>query len=456
MTYNFWDFKDSQEQAVVTGEYSYTYQELNDDIHFQQQNFLLSEKQLILLLCRNNYYVLVTYIAALRSGHAVMMLNADINSELLLGIINKYQPTWIYGSMKHNEYIQVKECLWERINPVKSSIHPELAILMSTSGTTGSQKFVRLSYNNIQSNAEAIREYLQLTSSERALVNLPFSYSYGLSIINSHLKVGATIVLTEEGIMEKTFWNFLREKKVTSFAGVPFTYQVLQRIGFLNMDLPDLKMFTQAGGRLNEKLAYTFGKYAKEHNKKFFIMYGQTEASPRMSYIPPDNLLDKVGSIGIPIPGGTFNIDPETSELIYKGPNVMMGYAESANDLSGPDLLSGLLHTGDTAIVDSEGYYTITGRLKRFIKLFGLRINLDEVEKQLETRLLLPVACTGDDDRLIIVVERASKDVKTFVQSILEPLYKLHKSSYKVFILDSIPRMANGKINYNAIKGELK
>lgn len=446
----FWDLPHIDQQVVVTPKRSYTYRELNEAIRTRENMIQSDQKQLILLLCQNEYDLLVTYLATLRTGHAAMLVSADLDQALLHEIIYTYQPAWIYGSYSISGYEQIESSLWRKIAPTTVHIHPDLAVLLSTSGTTGSRKFVRLSYNNIQSNAEAIADYLQLKSDERGVVNLPISYSYGLSIINSHLEAGAAILLTDESVMSKSFWTFIDEQKATSFAGVPFTYQMLQRIGFLKMELPFLRSFTQAGGRLDERLVRLFGEYAKEHHKQFYVMYGQTEASPRMSYIPPEQLLEKSASIGITIPGGSFELDSETNELIYKGPNVMMGYAETLDDLGKADELHGILHTGDTAEVDQDGFYSITGRLKRFIKLFGLRINLDEVEKRLEKDTHAAVACTGNDDRLIVVVE--SESIKPAVQECLDSVYKLHKTAFRIRVVEAIPRMKNGKVDYVAIK----
>ncbi|MFJ5767801.1 AMP-binding protein [Lysinibacillus sp. NPDC093210] len=322
--------------------------------------------------------------------------------------------------------------------------------MLSTSGTTGSQKFVRLSYDNLRVNAESIIDYLQINKNERAIMNLPLSYSYGMSIVNSHLLAGASILLTDESVLEKSFWEFVKKHKATSIAGVPFTYQMLQRIGFTKMELPYLKTMTQAGGRLNEKLVKHFAEYAKEQNKRFYIMYGQTEAAPRISYIPYEKVLEKSSTIGIAIPGGKLSIDAETEELIYKGANVMMGYAENLADLANGYELNGVLYTGDTAIVDKDGYFTITGRIKRFIKLFGLRINLDDVEKKLEEELQIPLACTGSDDKLIVAIEQV--DCVEQVKEALERLYKLHKTAFKIKVIDEIPRFASGKTDYMKLK----
>lgn len=444
---HFWEFEATNDVAVRTVDDIFTYQQLEQEI--DQINFHSVKKEFVLLLCQNTINIVASYLAALRADHAVMLMSADTNTELLEKIVEQYQPNWIVGDIVFEGY-RKEELFAVRESDADVTIHPNLAILLSTSGTTGSQKFVRLSYDNVQSNAESIEKYLKLDSKERAVMNLPMSYSYGLSIMNSHLLVGASILLTDESVMSKSFWEFVREEKATSIAGVPFTYQMLQRIGFMKMELPHLKTLTQAGGRLSEKLVRAFGEYAIEHDKRFHVMYGQTEASPRISYIPPEHVLEKAGTIGIVIPGGELSIVEGTGELIYKGANVMMGYAECLADLAKGDECGGLLYTGDTAEVDEDGYFTITGRLKRFIKLFGLRINLDDVEKKLEDQFHVRLACTGNDEKLIVVVE-TTEHVEAMKTSI-EEWYKLHKSAFRIVVIEMIPRFANGKTDYRTLK----
>jgi len=434
--------------AIITSESQYTYKQLLELANAYPLNS--TRKELVLLLCDNTIQVIAAYIAVLQAGHAVMLMGTNTNKQLLDSIVATYQPKWIIGSTPFKDYIRTGN-VQERILEVSYVIHSELAVLLSTSGTTGSQKFVRLSYANIQANTESIVEYLHIHHDERAILNLPLSYSYGLSILNSHLQVGATLLLTEESVMSKLFWKFVENNQATSIAGVPFTYQMLQRIGFLKMELPYLRTLTQAGGHLDNRLVKLFGEYAEQNNKKFYVMYGQTEASPRMSYIPADQLLRKVGSIGIAIPGGHFDLAKETNELIYKGANVMLGYARTLDDLALGDVQGGILYTGDVAEVDPEGYYTITGRMKRFVKLFGLRINLDEVERKLMSMVEQPVACTGNDDKLLVVVE--SESARAGSKKCLESIYKLHHSAYKIIVVDAIPRMENGKTDYKLLGG---
>jgi acyl-CoA synthetase (AMP-forming)/AMP-acid ligase II len=447
----FWNFSSEEQKfAVITSKNSYTYKELNETIDTKRQDLSGSNKSLVLMLCKQDFDVLAMYIAALRSNHAVMLLDNDMDELLLEDIIKIYKPLWIYGSCNSKDYHMVGKLLWKRNESPNAIIHPDLAILLSTSGTTGSQKFVRLSYANIQSNAKSIVKYLKIDSSERGIANLPISYSYGLSIINSHLVAKATLLLTSESVISKSFWEFFERHEATSFGGVPYTYQMLQKIGFLKRKFSHLRYFTQAGGRLNEKLVRMFGEYALGNAQRFYVMYGQTEASPRISYIPPEKLLDKTGTIGQAIPCGILELAVETNELIYKGPNVMLGYANSLEDLSKGDEHFGILHTGDTASVDEDGFFAITGRIKRFVKLFGLRVNLDEVEKMLETQLQKTVACTGTDDRMIILVE--SENLEEQIQSLISSVYKLHHSAYHIKVVETIPRLLNGKINYSQMK----
>jgi acyl-CoA synthetase (AMP-forming)/AMP-acid ligase II len=446
---SFFHIEPSKDIAVVVKDNMYTYSDLKYIAEWY--NFLSYKKELVLILGSNTIDNIAAYLSALSSHQAVMLMSADTSQELLEHIVETYEPKWIVGEGErlYQGYSR-KKLFLVRNSETEYEIHPDLALLLNTSGTTGSRKFVRLSYGNLQSNAESIAEYLRMDSSERAVMNLPLSYSYGLSIVNSHLLVKASILLTDESVISKSFWELVNEHKPTSIPGVPFTYQMLQRIGFSKMDLPFLKTMTQAGGRLSENLVRLFAQYALDHNKRFFVMYGQTEASPRMSFVPPERILEKIGSIGIPIPNGHLSIHSETQELIYKGSNVMMGYAERIEDLAKGDEMNRVLYTGDIATVDEEGYYSIIGRKKRFLKLYGLRINLDDVEAKLEAEIHATFACTGNDDKLVVVSENDL--LVADVEALIERLYKLHKSAYKVVVIDAIPRLINGKTDYITLR----
>lgn len=460
---DFWDIENNNSDHLAIIDYQHgtlTYGHLYEKVEVMKNVLPTCErKQLGLILCKNEVYPLIAYLAALQKQDAVMLLDEKLNKTLLADILDTYKPDWIFTANPKFEFsdeYKSSEQTYYRIGmrikteTNRALIHPDLALLLSTSGTTGSVKFVRLSYKNIVANARSIADYLNITSKDRGLANLPLNYSYGLSIINSHLYTGATILLTNESVMTKGYWEFMKAEKATSFAGVPYTYQILQRIGFQKMALPNLRYFTQAGGGLNEKLVRLFGEYAKKVGKKFFVMYGQTEATARISYLPAERVLEKPASIGVAIPDGKLALDPETNELIYEGPNVMLGYATSLLDLAKGDELEGRLHTGDLAGLDEEGFYFINGRMKRFIKLFGLRLNLDDIEKQIESTLGTTVVCVGTDDKMVVAIQMDEQ--KEMIQTLIEDLYKLHRSAFKIKVVENLPRLANGKIDYEALK----
>lgn len=438
--------------AVTYGQFKYKVESFKEKLPRMRQ------KQLGVILCSNRITTMTAYVAGLQLNDALMLLDEQINDKLLKNIIVQYAPDWIFTNKAMQGYQGYRlyyendgYAIWCRVSSTDTiEIYPDLALLLSTSGTTGSSKFVRLSYHNLQSNAESIASYLKLNETERAITTLPMQYSYGLSVINSHLLSGGTLLLTDASILSKDFWIFFKENKATSLAGVPYIYQMLHRLRFDRMDLPSLRYFTQAGGRLSPNLVRYFNDVAKEKGWRFYLMYGQTEATARISYVPPERLSEKESSIGIPIPNGKLSLDAETSELIYEGPNVMLGYAHSHRDLAKGDELFGKLHTGDIAAMDEDGYFYIKGRMKRFIKLFGLRLNLDEIEKQIEQNFFIHVACVGDDDKLCVVTEEAAKidAIKLYIRD----LYKLHPSAFTVKSVPDLPRLANGKINYSELK----
>ena len=391
-----------------------------------------------------------------------------MDSELKNRLISIYKPEIIFSVDEISEnfsgydkvIINEKFSLYLSAIFQNNSPHQDLAVLLSTSGTTGSPKLVKLSYKNIQSNAESIAEYLKINESEKPITSLPMSYSFGLSVINSHLLKGASILCSNKSMVMREFWNTFNFQKCTSFSGVPYNYQMLQRLKFDKMELPTLKTMTQAGGRLSEEFVKYFYETAVSKKINFLVMYGQTEATARISYVPFEKLGDKIGSIGIAIPGGGIKIfsdgkeisfSNEQGELVYFGNNVMMGYAESRDDLLKGDELNGVLHTGDLAYKDTDGFYYITGRLKRFIKLFGLRVNLDEVEKMLENQFSCAAACYGSDDSLKILMQTHSEISEIVKKKIIE-IYKIHHSVVNVKCVDSIPVTASGKKDYQLIK----
>jgi acyl-coenzyme A synthetase/AMP-(fatty) acid ligase len=402
-----------------------------------------------------------TYLGALRSGgHVPLLLQPNISAPLLDSLIDAYAPDWILGGpgrLARVDYCQrqiLGNCsLYVRaVAPAGPSPHPDCGLLLSTSGTTGSPKLVRLSYRALAHNARAIAEYLELTPSDRAITTLPLSYSFGMSILNSHLAVGGSLALTRNSPVTRDFWSIARASEITSLSGVPSTFEMLRRMGIEKQGLRRLRMLTQAGGRLRDELLHHFAGLAEEQGWRFIVMYGQTEAAPRISYLPPDRLVDKVGSIGIPIPGGALDIDRASGELVYRGPNVMMGYALSRDDLAKPDECAGILRTGDLARRDDEGFYYLEGRLKRFVKLSGNRVNLDELEAALTRMLGAQMACTGHDDRLVVIVPGNVSVNDGQVHAVLRDIFNIFAGIVHVVRVSELPTLSNGKLDYRSLE----
>ena len=429
-------------------------------------------RSLVFLLVGNNLDSLVAYVACLNHGIVPLMLDAKIDGQLLQRFIDVYHPDFIWRPTESGYVLEPRNTqniqedgsgfLYNPCVPWFESkkLHPDLALLLTTSGSTGSPKLVRQSYANIRANTQSIVEYLKFDSSEHPITTLPMNYTYGLSIINTHLAVGATILLTEKSIMQREFWNFFTEQGATSFGGVPYTYEMLDKLMFFRRKLPSLRTMTQAGGKILPALHRKFAEYAQREGKNFVVMYGQCEATARMSYLPPERALDKIGSMGVAIPGGKFSlidvdgkeiVEPEvTGELVYEGANVTLGYAECAEDLSKGDERGGRLVTGDMAKRDAEGFYYVVGRKKRFLKIFGNRVNLDETERLIKDRFPdMDCACGGVDDKMKIFVTGGGRERE--IQDFVAEKTHLNFTAFDVVPINSIPKNASGKTLYSEL-----
>ncbi len=434
--------------------------------------------RLVFILCENTLCCLLEYLSCLKTGAVPLLLDARIAPHLLERLISVYHPGFFFvpgdlapGTRRAIEnaspVLDVRDGILLSTGQPGPELHPELALLLTTSGSTGSPKLVRLTGRNLDANAAAIVEYLGITEAERPITNLMMSYSYGMSIINTHVRAGAPLVLTGRGVLERAFWELMERERVTSLAGVPYTYQMFRRVGLMEMDLPCLRTLTQAGGRLPEDAHRAFAQWAVDTGRRFFVMYGQTEAGPRMGYLPAERALEKCGSIGIPIPGGKLclvdglgrEISPpgELGEIVYQGENVALGYAETAEDLALGDQWHGRLYTGDIARRDADGFYYIEGRKKRFIKLFGTRVNLDEAERLVAA--CLPgagAACAGRDDCLMIFLDDPSPETGRAAVDCLSQALRFPPRVFSVQVVRAIPKNEAGKTLYAALEQFLK
>ena len=341
-------------------------------------------------------------------------------------------------------------------NEKKKNFNDNLTLLISTSGSTGTSKLVRLSYDNLNSNIQSIIQFLPIREDDITITTLPMSYVYGLSIINTHLYKGACITLNNRSLVNKFFWQAMQKHKVTSFGGVPYTYTMLDKIGLENFSLNHLRYTTQAGGRLNEKILNKTIQTYKKQDIKLILMYGAAEATARMSYLPWSDVEKKLGSIGKPIPQGEFYIRDEENhkinesdkegELVYKGKNVCMGYAQNIDDLNLGDENKGILNTGDIAFRDKDGFYFLLGRKDRFIKIYGMRINLQEIEDLVLNRGAESMCLQNEENRITILVKNYDKldDLKEYISK----LTNIHPSVFTIKKIKDFPLTNNYKLSY--------
>lgn len=426
-------------------------------------------RSLVFSLCRNSIGSLAGYVSFLSARVVPLLLSENLDRQLLTYLLDTYKPDYLWLPAEQRKEFG-GEIVCEKYDYVllsyssnKKEMDENLALLLTTSGSTGSPKLVRQSYINLEENAKSIAAYLELDETERPITMLPMNYTYGLSVINSHLLNGATILMTEISYAQRGFWEFFKEEKATSIVGVPYTYEILKKLHFFQMDLPSLRYMTQAGGKLLPELHKEFAEYAENKGKRFYVMYGQTEATARMSYLPWQKSLERYGSMGIAIPNGKFHlVDVDGTriqkpyvmgELVYEGPNVTLGYAECLADLTKGDERHGVLVTGDMAEFDDEGYYYIVGRKKRFLKIFGNRVNLDECERMIQGEFeQLECACVGSDDHMrIFITDRALvDDVKHFISE----KTKLNSRAFEVKYKAEIPKNDAGKKQYQILEEE--
>jgi acyl-CoA synthetase (AMP-forming)/AMP-acid ligase II len=410
------------------------------------------------------------YLAAFDAGRAVALLDAAQDREVLLGLVGRFRPAAVLGADGEPpagyRAGDAHGPAWVREDPEGVAPHPDLAVLLPTSGSTGNPKFVRLSRAAVLANAEAIATVLGIDDAEVAPTSLPLHYSYGMSVVNSHLLRGATVVVEPTGVMGRPFWQAVDEHKITSLAGVPYHYEMLRRLKFDPAKYPTLRTLTQAGGKLRDELVVEFNEKMTAVGGRMFVMYGQTEAAPRMATVPAEALAAKVGSAGPALPGGSFAIRLEdgsettapdvVGEVLYRGPNVMMGYAETEAELALGDVTGGVLQTGDLGRLDADGYLVITGRLKRIGKVFGNRVNLDDLEQLVRTAGVPAgaVAAVPAGDKVVLWLEQGeAADVRKAVAKALAEKLRLHVSGFDVRAIDSLPLLASGKVDYRSLEG---
>ena len=419
------------------------------------------EPGVVLICCQKNAETIIAYIGALRAGMVPLLIGADFNQKVKNNYIFKYQPDYIFSQLdnSYDGYVISNPSpfggIHIRKNKEGGSINKNLALLLPTSGSTGDPKCVRISHEAINECTKSVCNYLEMNFERRNITTLPIHYSYGLSVLHNSLASRSSLIVTTQSVIEPLFWQTILNNKVTDFAGVPFTFEMLRRFKFTDEILSTLLFVTQAGGKLNKSLSdYYFDLFTKA-GVKYFTMYGQTEASPRISYLHPKYAKSKSGSVGKVIDCGKVRIK-ETGlksgegELEYAGPNVCLGYAETRKDLEKGDEFNGVLNTGDIVRIDSDGFIYIIGRRKRFLKLQGVTVNLDYVQEILCSNSVKCVVIGETDKIFILDAEKNPKKIK----AILEKEFNFAPSNYRIKAIDTIPTLSSGKINYALLDNE--
>jgi len=406
-------------------------------------------RRLVLVETANDLASLVGYLAALHGGHVALLANRS-DAAQVGALVDRFDPDVFVGPGGVQE---------QRAGS-RHRLHPELALLMATSGSTGTPRLVQLSAAALDANAAAIGTYLEITGDDRAALTLPLHYCYGLSVINSNLLAGAAVLLSETSMVDPAFWAMVRDHAVTSLHGVPYTFELLERAGFAEMDLPELRYVTQAGGRLAPDQVRRWATVGRLRGWQLYVMYGQTEATARMAYLPPDLAAAHSGAIGVAIPGGALTVEPVgdavaeagdgVGELVYRGPNVMLGYADGPADLARGRTVSAL-RTGDLGRRNSNGLIEIVGRRSRFVKPFGVRTDLDRLERLLAEHGV-EAACTGTDARIIVAARSTGDgDVAAAARTIVTQRHAFPASTLTVLTVPDLPRRPNGKLDHLAV-----
>lgn len=462
-----WDFKQFKDKIAVIDDsgVEFTYNELDKEgeILFQR----IGKRALVFCLCQNTAGMVLGYTSFINHHIVPLMLSADIDRSFLNKLINIYKPSFIWAPNNLKSEFDSLEAIYDSFGyvllkttyEIEYELYEELCLLIQTSGSTGSPKLVRLSYNNVSSNAISGKVFYRGVD-YNTILNLPMNYVYTLAILNIHLMLGCAVLPTRKSILQKEFWDFVRRNSGNEIYGVPSSYEMLMRLNLDKMDLPKIQLMTQSGGKMSYALSEKLANYAISHDTRLIVLYGQSEATAILGYLSEDMIVEKCGSIGEPLPGSEYNLIDDNGnlitksgvrgELVFKGPGVALGYAESIEDLSKADEFNGVLYTGDIASFDDDGYYYIVGRKKRFLKLYGKRVSLDEIEELIKVNYPnIDCATSGKDDEMIIFItdNKLIEEINNFISKKTNIYY----GAFRVIPIDEIPRNSSGKTLYSEL-----
>ena len=455
----------------------------------------------VAILYENSFDYVIAYFAVLKVGAIEVSINADTTVETLIHVLNNSGAKIIVTNKKYSRYLipalrkttELKEIIidqddlseykdFKHINQINlkeiynngKTNHPEvrsididIASIAYTAGSTGEPKGVMLSHLNVVSNTRSVVQYLALTDRDRIMAILPFFYIYGKSLLLTHFYVGGSVVLDNRFTFPQVVLETMVKTKVTGFAGVPSTFLILlNRSKVRDFKFESLRYVTQAGGSMapsiQKKVAQVFAP------AKLFIMYGTTEAAPRLSYLDPEHLPEKWGSIGKAIPNvELFVVDQNgremlpyiTGEIAARGSNIMAGYWNDPIETA-KVLKNNLYYTGDLGVVDEDGYFYVVGRSKHIIKVGGFRVSAKEVEEALlEVEAIHEAAVIGVSDEILgeaikayIVLKDGIQLTQERIRYFLKDLLPVYKQPKYIEFVDSIPKNKSGKVLRNELK----
>ena len=434
-----------------------TYEKLINETEFIKK--FIKKRSLVIILAGNNLESIISYVALINFKSVVIMLDQKLDHNYLKKIIYSYKPDFVFAPKNYlfnnnfNKYFTLYNYqIYKNKKNIQKKLSNDRAVLLTTSGSTGTKKFVRQSYKNYENNSKDIIKSLNINSSSTVITTLPISYTYGLSVINTHLLSGAKIILNEKSIISREFWKLYQIHRPSYFYGVPYIFKILAKMKFKNFFSSKLTVAACAGGELSSVDYLNLIKKMEEHNKLFFYMYGQTEATARMSVLNSKFSSTRHKSIGKPIGQGRFELRDNKNKIInknnvsgnlyYKGKNVCLGYSKLLKDLSKKNENNYILNTGDIAKFDNDGFFYIVGRKKRIIKIFGHRINMDDIEKII-LNMGYEVNCINKDDKILINYKNKGLNIAICSAKISDTL-KVNINYIEFFLVENLKK--NNKI----------
>ncbi len=418
---------------------------------------LIPSRNLVFILCDYSIETVAFYYCMMTSHVVPLLLDKDLDADMLQNLVDLYQPRYLWGREERLSQLkearplkQVRDHLIAETGYDAPEMDGRLALLLTTSGSTGSPKLVRLSYDNIRAEAAGAVLALKIVQDDKLATTLPMNYCYGLCLLHIHWMSGGTVCVTEHSLLHACFWEMIRRHGVTNFSGVPFSFEMLEKVHFFDKDVPSLRLLMVGGGGLSHEIWNTYCEQSASRGIRFYMGYGQTEVLAHVIGFLSSPNGERWGCIGVPDPGVEAAIGKD-NELIVCGACVCLGYAEAREDLAHGDDNHGVLHTGDIAYPDEDGFLYLRGRLKRFLKMTGARVSLDELEGLLGQAFSgCDFACVGQDDDLR-VFHTGEVDARTIVR-FCQTRLGMRRDAVTVRQIGEFPRNPAGKIMYQELE----